>query len=262
MTNGTPKVPATLLDFVSRHFAVVSAVLIAVGMVAAMLFVYAYLSVFDWRLIWFIEYPDLIKFGLIAIAFLSGSLFVVQGYSGTIVAAVHEKGLARWIALGALLLGLLTWFGPQFYSDVVGPVRRVGPHLTRLAAVLLFALIVLRIRNLSGNLKFSVEELISDMAVTVLFIGLLGGVFGYYVRDSQGFKETVFLEGGTLDDVGTVMFTPHHAVFYDGTKVIVVPSSRVLKIEKATTANPPAEDTPPAAATPSAPPSNTNPSDR
>jgi len=49
-----------------------------------MVFLFAYLSVFDWNLIWIIEYTD-IKFSLIGAAFMSGSAFFVVGAGGGVV---------------------------------------------------------------------------------------------------------------------------------------------------------------------------------
>jgi hypothetical protein len=57
-----------VLDFITKYFVVLSAVAIAAGSSIVIIFIYGYFAIFDWNLIWIIEYPDIAKFTLIVIA--------------------------------------------------------------------------------------------------------------------------------------------------------------------------------------------------
>jgi hypothetical protein len=44
-------------EFAVKNFALVSTIAVLISVSAALLFLSGYVSVFDWRLIWIIEYP-------------------------------------------------------------------------------------------------------------------------------------------------------------------------------------------------------------
>jgi hypothetical protein len=61
---------AKLLEFFTRHFAAISAIVVLLGVFNATVFLFAFLRVFDWRLIWMVEYADILKIGLVAVGVL------------------------------------------------------------------------------------------------------------------------------------------------------------------------------------------------
>jgi hypothetical protein len=63
------------LEFLTKHFAVVSAIAVLAAFILGIDFLYAYLGRFDWSLIWLVEYSDIFKVGLIVVGFLAGSAF-------------------------------------------------------------------------------------------------------------------------------------------------------------------------------------------
>jgi hypothetical protein len=72
MTNTEVKPGDQLLSALSGNFSMISALLTLFSGVLAMVFVFAYLSVFDPFLIMIIEYSDLIKFILLGIIIVYG----------------------------------------------------------------------------------------------------------------------------------------------------------------------------------------------
>jgi hypothetical protein len=56
--------PKDFLDFASSHFVSVSALVIVVAVAAATVALGAFLSAFDWHLIWVIDYASVLKWGL------------------------------------------------------------------------------------------------------------------------------------------------------------------------------------------------------
>jgi hypothetical protein len=55
----------------------VSAVAVMVASLCAALFLFGYLAVFDWRLIWIVEYSDIFKVGFVALGFLSSAAILI-----------------------------------------------------------------------------------------------------------------------------------------------------------------------------------------
>ena len=68
---------ASAFEYLTKHFAVLSVMATVVGATLAVIFIAAYLRVFDWRLIWIIEYPDILKVALVTIAVFSGFSFYI-----------------------------------------------------------------------------------------------------------------------------------------------------------------------------------------
>ena len=93
-----PILPAALqvLQFLKENFALVSAIAALIGIALSTTFLAAYLSVFDWHLLWFVQYTDVITFGLLAIGIITGSLTFIQASAQTVLGLFGMKGRARW----------------------------------------------------------------------------------------------------------------------------------------------------------------------
>jgi hypothetical protein len=63
---------AEILAAIKENFVVLSAAAAVIGITLATTFFGAYLSVFDWRLLWYVQYTDVLTFGVIAIGVISG----------------------------------------------------------------------------------------------------------------------------------------------------------------------------------------------
>src|SRR6266481_9596805 len=81
-----PAVTATqVFAFIKENFVLVSAVAVLLGVTISTMFLAAYLSVFDWHLLWFVQYSDIITFGLIAVGIVGGSLIFLQAATQTLI---------------------------------------------------------------------------------------------------------------------------------------------------------------------------------
>lgn len=65
---------SALLQSMRGNFVLISAAAVITGVVLASIFLAAYLQVFDWHLILFVQYADITTVGLIAVGIISGSL--------------------------------------------------------------------------------------------------------------------------------------------------------------------------------------------
>jgi hypothetical protein len=76
---------AQALQFIKDNFVLVSAAALLIGVALSTTFLAAYLSVFDWHLLWFVQYTDIITFGLLALGIVSGSITLLQGFVQTVL---------------------------------------------------------------------------------------------------------------------------------------------------------------------------------
>src|SRR5262249_31772182 len=68
------------------------------------LFLYGYLSVFDWQLIWIIEYTDILKFGLVVLAVASGIFFFVLALITNLITNLPSfEGKTRLVYVGVII---------------------------------------------------------------------------------------------------------------------------------------------------------------
>src|SRR5437762_5425217 len=77
---------SAVLAALKDNFALVSAASLLISVSLATIFLSAYLSVFDWQLMWFVQYTDIITFGLLALGVLSGSVTLLQSLAQTVLA--------------------------------------------------------------------------------------------------------------------------------------------------------------------------------
>jgi hypothetical protein len=224
-----------VLENVREYFGPISAFAGLTALLGSTVFLYGYLSVFDWRLIWVIEYSDVLKFGLIIFAVLTGSLYFLQGYATDAYrAAFSEDPKKRLWWAKAVTFWFFLSFGSKILSDETSEVHYYMLHFMTHLSVLLIGLVtvhvVLRFKNWKG---LTPHDWANDAIGVVLILSVFGQTFGYYTRDMDGFKHDVILKGVEMKDVGVVMITSHHTVLYsDKGDVIVVPSADVNQIIK------------------------------
>jgi hypothetical protein len=225
----------TVLENVRENFGPISAVAGLTALLGSTVFLYGYLSVFDWRLIWVIEYSDVLKFGLIIFAVLTGSLYFLQGYATDAYNAVFNedpKKRLRWAKFVTFMFFLS--FTPKIWSDETSEVHYYMLHIMLHVSVLLFGgVIIMAVSRFRSWKNRTPQDWANDAVWVVVALSIFGQTFGYYTRDMDGFKHDVILKGVEMKDVGVVMITSHHTVLYsDKGDVIVVPSADVNQIIK------------------------------
>jgi hypothetical protein len=220
------------VEWVTKHIALVSAVVSLTAILSSTVFLYGYLSVFDWHLIWIIEYSDVLKFGLVVFAVVTGFFYYISGYvedAYHLISAEPEKR-SWWIK--AIILGLFVSFVPRILADETSQEHYYMLHISlHLSAIILMALTIIaavEATNLTARTGRQIYNLCGLWICALFFFGF---TFGYYTRDTSGFRHTVSLKGVEMTNVGVVMITSHHTVLYtqDG-DVIVAPTADVSPI--------------------------------
>jgi hypothetical protein len=224
---------ADILQWLKEYFIVVSAIAIVLGIALATVFLYGYLKVFDWRLIWIVQYPDILTFALIAVALV--------GSSGSVCASILQiafytgfaKGVPLWgfifalIGIGALVMviALISEHGvpsPHYYYIFYG-TSAIGDGIV-------LAFIVgswIYVRQWPSIVQFA-WMMVSALAGAYV----LGAWLGYSVLDSSIDNVNVTVKSETITDAKLILIMSHHTILYADQKVLVVPTDEVLKIAK------------------------------
>jgi hypothetical protein len=220
-----------VLDFLTKYFAVLSAAAIAAGSSIVIIFIYGYLGVFDWNLIWIIEYQDITKFTLITIA-LGITAYQFLGGLGTIIynlgkmdANTNKRfaigGIGVLIAFAALSL----WFG--YHNDRPSLEYYVYLWLSIFFTVGLLAAWIRIIPDWTTKTRLQQAQMIGGM---LIFVVVLGKTFGLYVKDISKNQQDVYTNGETLTDQKIIILLSHHSIFYKNGIVTVLQSSDIKKI--------------------------------
>ena len=222
------------MDFITKHFAVLSVALAVFGATAAIIFIAAYLRVFDWRIIWIIEYADVLKIGLIVVALFSGFSYFIWTAARNAIDLSTERGRSWiWVHIFGAFLWCLS-LGTFLYEDYHSPEPHYELHIWLHLAILALTNLWLVPMNVTRDFPDLNAKQVAWIAFLIVSnVSALGTAFGYYTRDTDGFRHDVFLKDKELRDVGLVMLTSHHVVLYTKDKtVVVVPASDVTRLER------------------------------
>src|SRR5262245_18309714 len=233
-TRFAPEEPATqkLLSFITAHFAVFSLLSLVAIVLCSTLFMYGYLSTFDLQLIWIIEYTDILKLGLVALALISSAIVLVimalqSIYIVFLIAFRAYEGKDRTSSIGWAPF-LLVMFGLLVLgAATMLPSEMFRPLFVSVALLLAICTFTLRIIENQPPI-FYISLLLVTLTGSVPVFGRTLGVYTKYSKSDLA--HDVFLRDRQMSNVRLVLFTSHHTVFYAGTDVVVLPTSEIVKI--------------------------------
>ena len=197
--------------------------IIAMALIAT-LFTFGYLSAFDWRLIWIIEYTDsFLKIGLVAVATFSlFSLLLLPAVGCFYVLRTKDWRAEPWaFGFAAVVLFLLAW--GALYSQYLASAW----FCLILAGYLAFYFV----KNFAAS-RVAIWRWTSTGLGFVLLIYLSGISIGLYNKELPGFKRDVYLkDAASIRDVGLVMITSRYVLLYTGDHTVIYLVGDVTKIE-------------------------------
>ncbi|UCI06008.1 hypothetical protein [Mesorhizobium sp. B1-1-8] len=223
---------AAIIDFVGKNFAATSAVVFAIGVVSSTLFLYGYLHNFGNELIWYIEYPDLFKFFLIAVSFNLAFILFLTLLLNQFIGFMRYKSLlarAASIVIFSVIALALFDFAVSFRSSPDGEFISTDFSAFFVIFITITAIFYRIYRFVSLGI-YGVNITI-DVPLIAFSSLLAGNLFAYYTHSTAKYLDSVVLEKRTIDDVQIVFFTSHHAILLasDGT-TIVVPTDEIREI--------------------------------
>jgi hypothetical protein len=222
------------VEFTTKHFAMVSGVTALVAYLIGTVFLYSYLSFFDWRLIWLVEYADVIKFGLVAFACLSSfaALFWVFGFDATRMRKMEGRlVLILILTVGLILLPTLVlrlWYEHRTFPEP----QYAFWTLTFGAVFVVFTTITILARSFSGFARYSGLDAIGDATLVLTTASVLGMTLAVWVRDVGGFEQDVTVNNHLLEKAGVIFVSPHHTVLYANSATIIIPTGSITRIQQ------------------------------
>jgi hypothetical protein len=229
---------SSFLEFLSRHLGALTAIATVLSATFAMAFLFSFLSVFDWTLIWIIEYTDIIKFGLISFALVSGytyfTLFIFRS------AKAYRQD--NWYGFGFLIAFVLLVHGVRLYHDVccsVAPAKEY--HILQLfswVAVIVSARRFVDICDVCSKGQVNARQIATEYVFVICLCVLFGRTYGLYLRDNS----TVFHDVAIKRDDDVKIFrkakillvTSHHFVITGDDRTAIIPSGDVVEVDSAT----------------------------
>jgi hypothetical protein len=220
-----------MIDFLTKHFLVLSSLVVTGAAAYSMLFLSAYLGVFDWNLVWLIEYSDLAKLALIGIAIASGALALTINmiYLMYRWLALKETTSRFWVgcAVAVTVLGSAVTI---FFDVKNGTGQWQFQVLSSFSSLILILIIGAIIRDLDALKAGEFGAIYRTVVLFAFSMGFFGATFGHYVKDvSKDFSE-ITSKNGTYDNAKVVMLLSHHVVFFSNGSVITIPTGDVVKI--------------------------------
>lgn len=221
-----------MFDFATKHFLVLSSLVIVISAAISMVVLSAYLSVFDWNLIWIIEYADLTKFFLIGAALIS--MFAM-----TLI--YQTQDIYRWVVQQSKpwKFGVITALGVYFALTAVAAYidfkhtggARVWFYLYRAACPLLFVVLVyVTFRDHKHVLEGNWLVIGNLVAFSAFFLGVVGIAYGYYVKDVSTATDEVRTKTDTFSNAKIIMLLSHHVAFMVDKHVYVLPTSEIIRL--------------------------------
>ncbi len=223
-------------EAIARNFAAISTAVTMVAIAAALAFVQAYLASFDWTLIWYLEYPDVIKFVLVAIAMASAIYAIILTLVENVLGfARSPSGSEKWVPIiGTAALFLFA--GASLFWTYSSGGAILYPISLLSAGILLVGLVWTIVRDVRAFPAISAAGYINSLWIALAFFVTAGAALGYYVQYASKLRHDVVLKGPNgglifVRDLKTIMILSHHSLFWTGDHALVVPTADVLKLE-------------------------------
>jgi hypothetical protein len=237
-TEQPPSKPAALglttkqvLQDIRDNFVMVSAGAVIAGVGLASIFVASYLSVFDWHLLWFVQYTDIVTFGLVVVGIIGGSILVVQSLTQTVLGAVAMQGKSKRRSIIILVVISLLLLASQLYWPILHgePYFHIISGLMVMGgAVFLTYLIVAQVR---AGAWPNTAQMTGLIIIVITTATAFGQWLGNSVIETSQFDQDIFLKDGTIKAAKLVIVLSRHTVLLKDRMLYVVPTSDITKFQ-------------------------------
>jgi hypothetical protein len=220
-------------EFLRENFAVLSALAIVAGIALSTFFLFSYLSSFSWRLIWFVQYVDVLSFGIVAVGIIGGAILALNPYFYMWFNTKRMEPRSRKLytiglaVLVLLLLGLEIW----------GSVRQHEGYFHILSGVTLAGGVVLMIFAGLSHVQArtwpnSIQAASLAILVVILAFGL-GKWMADLVLDTTVFDLNVTIKEQVINDAKLVIVLSRYTVLLKDNELRVVPTADIGEFHSA-----------------------------
>jgi hypothetical protein len=220
-----------MMDFATKNFLVLSSIVLAVSAALSMVVLGSYLAVFDWNLIWLIEYGDLTKLFLIGAALVS-SVATVLIYQAQDMYSWIIKGAKSWkVAIWTTVAFILLLHGAAVYYAVYSGNGHEFYNAFRGTSFLLFIFVIyIAFRDYQVWKNGNWIAISNQIAIWIILLGSVGATYGYYVKDVGANARDVWTKEEKFSNAKIIMLLSHHVAFIVDKNIIVLPTSEITRI--------------------------------
>lgn len=218
------------IDFLTKHFAVISATITLAAAAGTTLCLAGYLSAFDSSLIWLVQYTDLIQFVLIAVPTLAASAYLVELiFNFAMEIADEKKPTTTYTKIVAACVIVI--FAMYLIADETSETPQYLYHFLLFGCVMWLIMWLRQFLLWRRNPEtLTLAAIGQNMAAFVVALGLFGGTFGHYVRDVRDKRYDVSTKSGEIKSVNLVMSLSRATILYDRKRVLVIPEAEIQRI--------------------------------
>ncbi len=217
-----------------ENFAVFSSISIVCGLALSTLFLSAYLTVFDWHLIWFVQYADIITFGLIAVGVTGGSFLFIFQLSQTVLGMKVFKGERAWKGPSIFIGFWVLIYCIQMYFEH----RQSEPHYQFVTAAWLSVIaalsFVVTISIYARSGLWPNAGQIIGIAISVVMGTLsFGQWLGMSILYSSQFNQDVFAKNEVIQDAKLIALMSRSTIVMKDKMIYVFPTNDIVKLQTA-----------------------------
>jgi hypothetical protein len=222
----------SIFHFLKDNFVVVSGLAAIAGLGFSTIFLSAYLYVFDWHLIWFVQSADVITFGLIAAGVIGSSLFLLYSISYNVLTVRLPDGTLNWqfIVVSAVVVALILAF--QIYGEHAGP----NPHYFHLGAgwVTIFSVVVVLVITAShfeAGTWPTLPQALGILFGAITAMGSFGNWVALTVVESPEIAQDVVTKDQTFTSVKVIIVMSRHTVLLKDDNLLVIQTGDITEFK-------------------------------
>lgn len=219
-----------VLEFCTKHFLVLSTVITSLLTSITFIFIVSYLSVFDFSIIWIIEYTDIVKFVFIALGLVAGLVLFIFQISRISILSLNGIKRNRILLIGFIIAIFLV-----YALDIWVHRTTEGRWFFSVMVMFSYIMLIILIFGIRETfLKWPNESKWESFACVALFIvaiSVFGKTYGLSVKFSgPNHNDVLIKDAQTLHDVTIIMILSHHSIFQVDRAIVIIPSANVTRI--------------------------------
>lgn len=216
-----------MAKFIKDNFAIISGGAIVVGVIFSTIFLYAYLSMFDWRLFWVVQYQDVLTFALIAIGAFGGfSTFLISAADIFFSGKLTPRSIAVLLIISLVMLGVYLFLehatkNPDYSHVIIG-------YLT---VIMVVSLELLILETFMSGRKPTTRWIAFIATAAIATTVVVGVSLAYSVSVSRDRDSDVYLVSGkSIDKAMVILMMSHHTILYKDNTTYIVPTTDISQI--------------------------------
>lgn len=223
--------PSTVFQFLRENFAVISGLAIVGGIGLSTIFLAIYLSSFNWHLFWFVQYTDILTFGLIAVGIVGCSLIFLQATAQAIIAAYRIGGASkRWYLIGfaLLLLAIVGWNVWDSAHQGEGYFHILFGALALGLGVFFLLLMFLHVRAAKWP---NATQVLYVVVVIITCAASISQWLAYSISETSEFDQDVVLKSETITDAKVIIVLSRFTILLKDKMLHVVPTADITQFQ-------------------------------